>query len=115
PLALTIAADAAGVSDGPVPDDLDAALASMLLDQVVAPEVAEADRDVLAVAAIAPQTDARMLAAVLPGVDADRALAWLRERSFAEPAGPHVMLHERVAAALQAELRDRLPDLDRDL
>jgi hypothetical protein len=106
PLALGVAADA--VLAGQVPDlaqlDHDGAIGQVLLRRLAGDELEGADREVLAVAAIARAVDARLLASVLPGVDADRAETWLRGLSFAEPFGVRVTLHERVRAAARGAL-----------
>ncbi len=54
----------------------------------------------LAVAAIARVTTIDMLRDVLPDSDAVQAYMWLRERSFAEPLGDGIALHELVRKAL---------------
>ena len=117
PLALGIAADAmqAGAPLDLGRLDADAALAEALMLRLAGAELDGADREVLAVAAIARAVDARLLAAVLPGLDADHAEAWLRSRSFAEPLGVRLTLHERVRKAVRGALLARDPELDRDL
>ena len=101
--------------------DADGAVAEALIQRLAGDELEGADREVLAVAAIARAVDARMLAAVLPGLDGDLAEQWLRSRSFTEPFGVRVALHERVRKAarggllatdpkLYCELRRRLAD-----
>ena len=115
PLALAVAADATQTLDLSSEDDLDRQLGSVLLRDLVGDELAGRDHDIIAVASVLPRVDARMLAAVLPGVDADRADAWLRALSFAEPSGPWIALHERARQALRGELRRRAPDVERDL
>ncbi len=117
PLGLGIAADA--VQAGAPLDlgrlDADAALAEALMLRLAGAELEGADREVMAVAAVARAVDARLLAAVLPGVDADHAEAWLRSRSFAEPLGVRVTLHERVRKAVRGALVARDPEFERDL
>jgi hypothetical protein len=117
PLALGAAADAllAGEPLDLTRLDADAALAETLMRRLAGDELDGADREVLAVAAIARAVDARLLAAVLPGVDADHAEAWLRSRSFAEPFGTRVTLHERVRRAARGALRSRDPIHEREL
>jgi hypothetical protein len=116
PLALAVAADAAaGGALDPSALDADTDLAATLLRRLAGDEIDGADRDVLAVAAIAPAVDADLLAAVLPGADGGRAEAWLRERSFAEPLGTRVTLHERVRASLRDGLVAQDPQRERDL
>jgi hypothetical protein len=117
PLALAVGADA--LLGGQVLDldrlDADAMLAATLLDRLVGDELDGRDREVIAVAAIARAVDARLLAAVLPGVDGDHAEAWLRSLSFAEPLGLRVTLHERVSKAVRGALLAHDPALERDL
>ena len=107
PLTLTVAADAvAGGADLSF-EDLDASelLASVLIRRLGRDELDGADHEVLAVAAIAHAVDARMLSAVVPGVDGDEAETWLRGLSFAERLGTRVTLHARMRSALSAALR----------
>ena len=117
PLALLVAADA--LLAGQVLDlarlDADGALAQALMGRLAGDELNGADREVLAVAAIARAVDARLLAAVLPGIDADHAEQWLRSLSFAEPFGVRVTLHERVRRAARGALLASDPDYDREL
>jgi hypothetical protein len=117
PLALAVAADA--LLGGQVLDldrlDADAMIAATLLDRLVGDELDGRDRDVIAVAAIARAVDARLLAAVLPGIDGDHAEAWLRSLSFAQPLGLRVTLHERVSKAVRGALLAHDPALERDL
>jgi hypothetical protein len=61
----------------------------------------------LAVAAIARVTTIDLLREVLPDVDAVQSYMWLRERTFAEPLGEGIALHELVRKALHADLRHR--------
>ena len=117
PLSLIVGADA--LLAGQVLDlsrlDADAALAEALIQRLAGDELEGADREVLAVAAIARAVDARMLAAVLPGLDGDLAEQWLRSRSFTEPFGVRVALHERVRKAARGGLLATDPDFDREL
>jgi hypothetical protein len=117
PLSLIVGADA--LLAGQVLDltrlDADAALAEALIQRLAGDELEGADREVLAVAAIARAVDARMLAAVLPGLDGDLAEQWLRSRSFSEPFGVRVALHERVRKAARGGLLATDPELDREL
>lgn len=69
----------------------------------------------LAVAAIARVTTIDLLRGVLPDADAVQAYMWLRERSFAEPLGEGIALHELVRKALHADLRHRDRERERDL
>jgi hypothetical protein len=112
PLALSLAA-AAGLAVGQEfdIDDLNGAL----LDHLTGAEMLGADRDVLAVAAIAPAVDARLLSAVLPRVDGQEAEAWIRNLSFSESLGRRVTLHARVRVLLTAELSRHEGEFEREL
>jgi hypothetical protein len=116
PLALSLAAGtpARPGTPGPTlsgaPDQLRAVIA-----RVTRAELEEGNFDVVAVAAIARSCSARMLNAVLPGVDADAAMAWLRGLTFAERVGDGVALHDLVRRAVRAELEERDPPRARDL
>jgi hypothetical protein len=118
PLALAVAADSV-IARGAPPvgkrlDD-DAQLAGTLMRRLADDELRGADREVLAAASIAVAVDARLLAAVLPGVDGDHAEAWLRSLSFSERHGTRVALHERVRVALRRDLAERDPGHEREL
>ncbi|WP_026910899.1 ATP-binding protein [Patulibacter minatonensis] len=117
PLALTVATDAILAGHTPDLDRLDAddLLADTLLQRLAADELDGADREVLAVASIALAVDARLLAAVLPGTDGDHAEAWLRSRSFSEPVGTRVTLHDRVRRAVRGSLEASDPEHAREL
>ena len=52
---------------------------------------------------------------MLPGVDAVAAFDWLASRSFTEPLGDGLTLHELVRNALYADLRRRDPERERVL
>lgn len=73
-----------------------------------------ADREVIAVAALARAVDARLLGAVLPLTNGDQAEVWLRGLAFSEPLGIRVTLHERVREAVRADLA-RDPEYEREL
>lgn len=118
PLALALAGD----------DALGAARASAGSGDLERPELvralirrlAEAEIDgphlgPLAVAAVARVTTIELLRAVLPDADAVQGYMWLRERSFAEPLGEGIALHELVRKALHADLRHRDRERERAL
>jgi hypothetical protein len=117
PLALAVAADAllAGQTLDLDRLDADAMLATTLLQRLAGDELHGQDREVIAVAAIARAVDARLLAAVLPGIDGDHAEAWLRSLSFAEPLGVRVTLHERVRKAVRGGLLASDPEHEHEL
>lgn len=109
PLALSLGA-AAGVARGA---ELDVAeLDRTLLDHLTGGRMLGADRDVLALAALAPAVDARLLADVLPHVDAGETEAWLRGLSFSEPLGLRVTLHRHVRTVIQSDLRRYEPEYE---
>jgi hypothetical protein len=121
PLSLTLAAAARSALTRPLDAEarhrLERELLHHLTDGVWRdPTLLTEDRLVLAVAALAPAVDARLLAAVLPqtapGADAER---WLRGLSFAEPVGLRIGLQQRVRRLLVAQLRHDEPDLERAL
>lgn len=117
PLALSAAAEA--VAAGLVVDTSqlvdDASLARTLISRLARDELAGADRDVLAVASIAHGVDVPLLEDVLPGLDGEHALVWLRSLSFSEDAGSRVTIHDRLRSAFRTELRDSNPHYEREL
>src|SRR3954471_6275274 len=117
PLALTLGADAARVDPELDPERIarDPDLVGALLRRLDRAELDPARQDVVAVAALARAVDARLLAAVLPGVDAAAAEAWLRGLTFAEPLGAGVTLHDLVRRAVRSDLRARTPQREPEL
>ena len=73
-----------------------------IVHRLVGDELADGDARVLAVAALARVCDESLLHDVLPGADWD----WLRSRTFAEPVGGGVALHELVRRAVRASVQD---------
>lgn len=117
PLALSAAADAvtAGVSVETSRLTDDAALARTLITRLARDELAGANHDVLAVASIAHGVDVTMLESVLPGLDGELALEWLRGLSFSDDAGGRVTIHERLRRALRIELRSSSAGLEKEI
>ena len=115
PLALTLAAQAAQQSptwdDAAESPDLVRAIVSRLADPELDPEHAPT----LWLAATARVTTLALLRAALPDADAREELRWLASRTFAEPLGDGIALHELVAEALHQELVHRDPLRERDL
>jgi hypothetical protein len=116
PLALTLAAAAmrdpewtpeAGVER---PETVKA-----LIRQLAEAEMTGGNVGALGVAAIARVTTVDLLREVLPRTDSKEAYRWLSERTFAEPLGEGVTLHELVRKALRADLRLRHPEWEREL
>jgi hypothetical protein len=117
PLALTLAADAArtGGSWDPMRIEDRPELVRGLIRHLAHTELDGGNRDVIAVAALARTTTTRMLAEVLPDVDAPQAEAWLRSLSFAEHANGGVTLHDIVRKAVRADVRLREPEREKEL
>lgn len=115
PLALTLAAQVAGDAQewdgGPAGRDMVRAIVSRLADPEFEPQHAQT----LWVGATARVTTLELLQDVLPDADAAAELRWLATRSFAEPLGNGVALHELVAKALHQELTERDPLREREL
>jgi len=125
PLALALAAEAGGVPAGGVPaggvpagalaDEGPPGVADQLLQRLLDAQPEGEERSVLAVAALAHVTTPELIEAALPGIDSERAFAWLRAHPSAEPLREGVMLHDLVGRVLRADLRRRTPELERDL
>lgn len=125
PLALALAGDDAlgtirGGGSGSAAESAERDLERPELVRALIRRLAEAEIDgphlgPLAVAAIARVTTIDMLREVLPDADAVHGYMWLRERSFAEPLGEGIALHELVRKALHADLRHRDRARERDL
>ncbi len=117
PLALALGADAlrdGGTWSAQRLEDRPA-LADLLVRRLTESELDPSHLDVAAVAAIAWRTDAAMLGAVLPGVDGAESERWLRTRTFAEPLGDGVALHDLVRTALRAWMRRQQPEREREM
>src|SRR3954447_12006706 len=117
PLALTLAADAtrAGGSWDPTRIEDRPELVRGLIRHLAHTELDGGNLDVIAVAALARTTTRRLLAEVLPDVDAAEAENWLRSLSFAEFGNGGVMLHDIVRRAVRADVRLREPDREKEL
>ena len=112
PLALSLAATAGA---GAAPAERDADLLSAVVARFARTEVDEDRFELVAVAALARSCDARLLRAVLPGVDAEEAIRWLRGLTFAETVGAGVALHDLVRRAVRAQLEGADPERAREL
>ncbi|MDW5598329.1 ATP-binding protein, partial [Conexibacter stalactiti] len=128
PLALALAGDdalgagigATATANGPAAPARGDGVERPELVRALIRRLAEAEIDgphlgPLAVAAIARVTTIDLLREVLPDADAVQAYMWLRERTFAEPLGEGIALHELVRKALNADLRHRDRERERDL
>jgi hypothetical protein len=117
PLALALAADAANIAPewepnrSPDPPEIVRAL----IRRITEAELDAAHRGAIAVAALARVITVGLLRDVLPGVDAVEAYEWLASRTFSEPLGDGVTLHDLVRRALRAELRRSDPEREREL
>src|SRR3954468_14525987 len=117
PLALTLAADAARAGGSWDPSRIEdrPELVRGLIRHLANTELDGGNLDVIAVAALARTTSARMLRDVLPDVDATEAEAWLRSRTFAELQHGGVTLHDIVPKAVRADVRLRAPEREKEL
>jgi len=113
PLALAILAGSTRLPGRFHPErrDVVATLVQRLLDE----GLDERRLDVLAVAANARSVTPSLLRAALPDRDAEEAHRWLAERSYAEPLGAGVALHDLVRRTLRADLRHRIPQREGEL
>jgi hypothetical protein len=117
PLALSIGADALRGSGAWRRRELEdnPELAELLLRRLTDGELDSIPSDAAMVAAIARKADAAMLGEVLPGVDGQAALDWLRSCTFAEVVDDGVALHELVREGLLAQVRTLRPEREREL
>ena len=86
-----------------------------LIRQLAEAETTGGNVGALGVAAIARVATVDLLREVLPRTDAAEAYRWLSERTFAEPLGEGVTLHDLVRKALRADLKLRHPEWEREL
>jgi hypothetical protein len=86
-----------------------------LIRQLAESEMTGGNVGALGVAAIVRVTTVDLLREVLPRTDAEQAYGWLAERTFAEPLGDGVALHDLVRKALRADLKLRHPEWEREL
>ncbi|MEX2196377.1 MAG: ATP-binding protein [Thermoleophilaceae bacterium] len=115
PLALAVAADTAAAGSGGVRADEDPEMLRALIRRLADSEVAGANLAALGVASIARVTTPALLSAVLDEGEAADAYEWLRTRTFAEPLGEGVTVHDLVRKAVRAEIRQREPEREREV
>ena len=117
PLALTLAADAAGVDPdwSPIRQGEPPEIVRALIRRLAESELDAVHSDVIGVASIARIVTADLLRDVLRDVNAVEALEWLRSRTFAEPLGDGFTLHDLVRRAARADLRQQDPEREREL
>ena len=117
PLALTLAAWAAGMDHTwkPTPGWEPTELARSLIWRLAESGLQPVFHEALAVATIARVTTVDLLEAVLPDRDPQEGFDWLCARTFVEPLGRGVALHDLVRRAIRAELRQQEPDHERVL
>jgi hypothetical protein len=117
PLALALTAEPgarwrpANEGGGPA----DPGVVRALVRRLAGSELEGAQLDLLGVAAIARVTTLDLLRHVLPETDAERAYDWLASRTFTEPLGDGITLHDLVGKALRADLRGRDPTRQQEL
>jgi hypothetical protein len=117
PLALALTAEP-GVRWRPTSEGggpADPGVVRALVRRLAGSELEGAQFAVLGIAAIARLTTVDLLRQVLPETDAERAYHWLASRTFTEPLGDGVTLHELVGKALRADLRRRDPSRQQEL
>jgi hypothetical protein len=117
PLALALSAEP-GVRWRPASEDggpADPGVVRALVRRLAGSELEGAQFAVLGVAAIARLTTVDLLRNVLPETNAERAYQWLASRTFTEPLGDGLTLHDLVGKALRADLRRRDPSRQQEL
>ena len=113
PLALAILAGSTRLPGRFDPERRD--VVATLLQRLLDGGIDERRLDVLAVAANARSVTPSLLRAALPDRDAEESQRWLADRSYAEPLGAGVALHDLVRRTLRAELRHRIPQREGEL
>jgi hypothetical protein len=117
PLALAMAGDAAAADAGwnaaRLPDRPD--ILRALLHRLVETELQDIKPSALGIAVVARSTTPELLHAVLPDQDAEESYRRLSGLTITEPLGNGIMMHELVRKVLLADLRQRNPDLEREL
>jgi hypothetical protein len=114
PLALRLGAAAAREDAGWAPG-ADAASLRAHLRRVADRALDGPFADVFALACVARVVTPELVAGVLPETDAGAALRWLAGCAFADTRAGGVTLHELVRRPLRAELRERVPQREREL
>jgi hypothetical protein len=116
PLALALAADAAGRDSGwlPQPVAQTPELLRPMIRRLIEDERGDVRWSALAVATTARVTTPELLRDVLPD-ESEEAFAQLQRLSFTEPLADGLTLHELVRRALRADLKLHEADRERDL
>lgn len=118
PLALALSADArvAGAAEDAVDPTVPREVVASLIRRVVEAELEGAHPRALAAATIARVVTPDLLGAALAGEgDPAAAYEWLRSRSFVEPLGGGLTLHEVVRRAMLVDLMLKDPALEQEL
>ena len=117
PLALVLGADTVGESRGWNPHNAIERphMVQSLIRRLAEAEIDAAHLGALGVASTARVTTVELLRDVLPGEDPVDAFEWLASRSFTEPLGEGLTLHELVRKAVRADLRRRDSEREREL
>jgi AAA ATPase domain len=117
PLALALAADAATAdaswNAAGQPDRPD--IVRSLLNRLVETELHDIRPSALGIAVVARTTTPELLRAILPGDEAETGYRQLSELTITEQLGTGLTMHELARKALLADLRQRNPELERDL
>jgi hypothetical protein len=117
PLALAMAGDAAAAdaewNAARLPDRPD--ILRSLLHRLVETELQDIRPSALGIAVVARSTTPDLLRAVLPDEDAEGSYRRLSGLTITEPLGNGIMMHDLVRKVLLADLRQRNPDLEREL
>ncbi len=117
PLALALAADAAladadwNAATGPDRPDI----IKSLLHRLVETELHDIRPSALGIAVVARTTTRELVRGVLSDEDAETGYRQLSGLTVTEPLGDGFTMHELVRKALLADLRQRNPELERDL
>jgi hypothetical protein len=117
PLALRLGARALSRDPGWSPQDTTgtSAVLEPVIRRLTDEELRGPHLETLGIASIARVTTPGMLRATVRSSDAEEEHAWLEARSFVEPLGGGLALHDLVATAIRTELRRVEPQMDREL
>ncbi|HEY5143609.1 MAG TPA: ATP-binding protein, partial [Solirubrobacteraceae bacterium] len=117
PLALTLAAEAAGADPSwdPAAEPAPPEVVEALIRRIADADVEGPHAGVLAAAAIGRVITPSLLRDALPGIDAEASYAWLAQHSVVERLGDGVALHDLVRLALRADVARSDPEFAHDL
>jgi hypothetical protein len=117
PLALSLGARGLRHDPGWSPGGAaeDQRLLEPMIRRLTGDDLRGAHLETLGTAAIARATTSEMLQATVRNTDPEQEHAWLMSRSFVEPLGGGLALHDLVRKAMLAELRRSEPQTEREL